>query len=285
VPAVLRVHPRFASRAEAELRLRRGRLVEVGLRSTRGRGGGTEFDQLREYGPDDESRRIDWAATARSGKTIVRTYRAERNQTVVVLLDCGRVMAGRVAGVPRVEHAMDAVMMLTTVATRLGDRTGLVAFDAGTRATVAPSASRSQLSRVTAAMFEIEPALTESDYRGAFTAVAARFSRRCLVVVLTDLAEAAVHDALLPALPRLARTHLVVVGGVQDPDVAAWVTAPIEHAGDAYRAAAAADALARRRRAVTRVRAAGATVVDALPGRLAPALADTYLEIKATGAL
>ena len=72
--------------------------------------GGTEFEQLREYGPDDEFRRIDWTATARTGKPIVRTYRAERNQTVVVMLDNGRIMAGRVDGVPRVEHAITTRM-------------------------------------------------------------------------------------------------------------------------------------------------------------------------------
>ena len=117
---LLRVHPAFPSREEAELRINRARILEVGLRSAKGRGGGTEFDQLREYGVDDEFRRIDWAATARAGKAMVRTYRAERNQNVLLLLDNGRVMAGQVADVPRVEHAMDAVMCLTTVATRLG---------------------------------------------------------------------------------------------------------------------------------------------------------------------
>ncbi len=95
---VLRVHPPFRSAAEAELRIRQARILEVGMRSARGLGGGTEFEQLREYGPDDEFRRIDWTATARTGKPIVRTYRAERNQRVLVLLDNGRVMAGRVGG-------------------------------------------------------------------------------------------------------------------------------------------------------------------------------------------
>ena len=118
--SVLRVYPPFRSRDEAELRINRARILEVGLRSAQGRGGGTEFDQLREYSVDDEFRRIDWSATARLGKAIVRTYRAERNQTVISLLDNGRVMAGRVDDVPRVEHAMDAVMMMTAVATRLG---------------------------------------------------------------------------------------------------------------------------------------------------------------------
>jgi uncharacterized protein (DUF58 family) len=92
----LRVYPPFRSRREAELRIEKARILEVGLRSARGRGGGTEFDQLREYNVDDDFRRIDWAATARANKPIVRTYRAERNQNVVLLLDSGRVMAGRV---------------------------------------------------------------------------------------------------------------------------------------------------------------------------------------------
>ena len=138
---VLRVHPPFRSKDEAEIKIRRGRILEVGLRSARGLGGGTEFEQLREYGPDDEFRRIDWTATARTGKAIVRTYRAERNQSVLVMLDNGRVMAGRVDGVPRVEHAMDAAMMLTAVATRLGDKCGLVAFDRPVRAVVPPGSA------------------------------------------------------------------------------------------------------------------------------------------------
>src|SRR5207249_4333785 len=92
LPGLLRVYPPFKSRQEAELRIDRARILEVGLRSARGQGGGTEFDSLREYGVDDESRRIDWAATARTTRVIVRTYRAERNQTVLLLLDTGRTM-------------------------------------------------------------------------------------------------------------------------------------------------------------------------------------------------
>src|SRR5438105_10830347 len=147
LPGLLRVYPPFRSKKEAELRIDKARILEVGLRSAQGRGGGTEFDQLREYSPDDEFRRMDWAATARTGKAIVRTYRAERNQTVLVLLDNGRGMAGRVGGVPRVEHAMDATMMLATVATRLGDKCGLMVFDAVVRTELGPSKSSAKEGR------------------------------------------------------------------------------------------------------------------------------------------
>jgi uncharacterized protein (DUF58 family) len=285
VPGVLRVYPPFESRDEAELRVNKARILEVGLRSAQGRGGGTEFDSMREYGVDDEFRRIDWAATARSGKTIVRTYRAERNQTVLLLLDSGRTMAGRVADVPRLDHAMDAVMLLTSLATRLGDRAGLVAFDREVRAVVGPGHARDQLSRVTEAMYQLQPLLVESDYRGAFAETLTRFRRRAMLVVLTELAEQAVAETLLPALPLIARDHLVVLASVADPEVRGWALAtPVEPAA-AYRKAAAVAALADRRRTVARLRGLGAVVVDAPPGRLAPDLADAYLRVKATGRL
>ena len=285
LPGVLRVYPPFKSREEAELRIDKARILEIGLRSAPGLGGGTEFDALREYAADDEFRRIDWAATARAGKPIVRTYRSERNQTVVLLLDSGRMMAGRVGGVPRLDHAMDAVMMLTAVATRLGDRAGLVAFDRSVHAVVAPGHGRDQLSRVTEAMYALQPQLVESDYRGAFASTLTRFRRRALLVVLTELAEQAVAETLLPALPLVVRSHLVLVASVADPEVAGWARSVPDEAGSTYRKAAASASLADRARTVARLRSLGATVVDAEPGRLAPLLADAYLKVKATGRL
>ena len=264
---LLRVYPPFASRKEAELRIDRARILEVGLRSAKGRGAGTDFDQLREYSVDDEFRRMDWAATARTGKATVRTYRAERNQTVIVMLDNGRIMAGQVAGVPRVEHAMDAVLMLTAVATRLGDRAGLVVFDRRVRAIVTPSHAGDQMARVSEALYQIEPELAESDYRGAFTQTLARFRRRALLVILTELADQAVTDTLLPALPFMARSHLVLIGAVQDPELVGWAARTPTDAAAAFRKAAAQAAMAERRRLVARLRGLGATVVDGPPAR------------------
>lgn len=294
LPDVVRVYPPFRSRDEAELRINKARILEVGLRSAQGRGGGTEFDSLREYGVDDEFRRIDWAATARANKAIVRTYRAERNQTVICLLDSGRVMAGMVeledagsgpAAIPRLDHAMDAVMMLTAVSTRLGDRAGLVAFADEVRGVVPPGHARGQLTRVTEAMYDLQARLVESDYRDAFAQTLGRFRRRALLVVLTELAPQAVTETLLPALPLVVRDHLVLIAGVRDPAVQRWASATPADASGAYRKAAAVAALEERRRVVARLRGLGATVVDAVPGRLGPELTDAYLRVKATGRL
>src|SRR5690606_19856355 len=112
-----------------------------------------------------------------------------------------------------------AVMCLTTVATRVGDRCGLVVFDREVRSIVPARSGREQLGRVAEAMYALEPALAESDYRGAFTHGLARFRRRSLIVLFTDLVEQAVGESLLPALPLLVRHHLVLIAAVRDPAV------------------------------------------------------------------
>jgi uncharacterized protein (DUF58 family) len=295
LPGELRVYPLFRSRDEAELRVNNPRILEVGLRSAQGRGGGTEFDALREYNVDDEFRRIDWAATARAGKAIVRTYRAERNQHLILLLDTGRVMAARVrdplargavwGDVPRLDHAMDAVMTLTAVSTRLGDRAGLVAYAGEVRAAVPPGHARDQLRRVTDALVDLEPQLVESDHRAAFAETLTRFRRRGLLVLLTELAAEPVAETLVPALPLVLRTHLVIVAAVRDPAVDRWARAVPTDTAATYRKAAAVAALYERARTVGRLRGMGAVVVDEPPGRLAPRLADVYLELKASSRL
>lgn len=285
MPALLRVLPPFRSRDDAELRITQARVLEAGIRSSRGLGTGTEFDQLREYLPDDDFRRIDWAATARAAKPIVRVFRSEQNQRLVVLLDNGRIMAGRVDGAPRVEHAMDACMALAAVSTGLGDKCGLITFDRAVRSVIAPAAGRNQLGRIARSLYGLEPVLAESDYRGAFSTAAARFRRRAMLVVLTDLSVQAVDESLIPALPLLARSHLVLIGAVADPEVEAWAEAEVTDAATAHRRAAALRSLAERRDARARLEGLGATVVDANPTALAGELADAYLRFKARGAL
>ena len=285
VPTVLHVHPKFHSREEAELRIRKARILDVGLRSARGVGGGTEFEQLREYTPDDEFRRVDWSASARAGRPIVRTYRPERHQSVMVLLDNGRLMAARTGGVPRLEHAMDAAIMLAVVSTRLGDRIGLVTFDQEVRSVLAPAGHRSQVGAMTAAMFDLEPVLAESNYRDAFGHTLARFRRRSLLVLLTDLSSNSISESLLPSLPLILRHHIVLVGAVRDPDVDAWARGAATDATDVHRRAAAVAAVDERDRRAAQLVALGATVIDAPPGRLAPRLADEYLRVKSSGRL
>jgi uncharacterized protein (DUF58 family) len=156
------------------------------------------------------------------------------------------------------------------------------------RSFVVPSASHVQRSRVAESMYLLEPQLTESAYSAAFAYATTHIRRRSLYVLLTDLAESVVVDQLLPPLRTLVRTHLVLVAAVEDPAVADWsrrLAAADDPGAVAYRAAAAVGALESRRRAAALLRSTGAIVIDAVPGRLAPAVVDSYLELKASGRL
>jgi uncharacterized protein (DUF58 family) len=134
-------------------------------------------------------------------------------------------------------------------------------------------------------MYALHPELVESDYRGAFVHTLGRFRKRALLVVLTEMSEQAMGETLLPALPLVARDHVVVVAAVRDPEVERWARSVPVDARAAYRTAAATAALEERRRTAARLRHLGATVVDAPPGVVARELADAYLRVKATGKL
>jgi uncharacterized protein (DUF58 family) len=201
------------------------------------------------------------------------------------MVDTGRTMAGRIGDVPRLDFALDAAMALTMVATRLGDRAGLVAFDESVRAVVPPRGRRDQLSVVSETLADTGPRLVEADYTAAFVTTLSRFRRRALLVVLTELSPGSVEQTLLPALALVARDHEVVVAGVDDPAVARWATGEPDEAATAFRAAAAADELAQRRELSRKLAVAGARVVDAAPGELAGTLVDAYLRLKSSGRL
>ena len=282
-PTALNVHPPFRSRKIAEAKIRRARTLELGSRTARGIGGGSEFEQLREYSQEDQFRHIDWGATARTGRPIVRVFQPEPNQTVIVLLDNGRLMAGNVGGVPRLEHGIDATTALATVAVALGDRIGLVTFDQRTLAVVPPQSSATQVARLTNAMFDLFPALLESDYREVFRSTVARFRRRSLLVVVTEPTGAAARESLFPALPTLVRHHAVLLACVRDPELTSWADGDVGDVDEAFRAGAAAAALRERRRLMAQARALGANVIDAEPGQLPGALVDAYVSWKIRG--
>ncbi|WP_327269370.1 DUF58 domain-containing protein [Streptomyces sp. NBC_01218] len=284
VPWAVRVLPPFASRKHLPSRVARLRELD-GRTSALSRGEGTEFDSLRPYVPGDDTRSIDWRATARQSAVAVRTWRPERDRHILVVLDTGRTSAGRVGDVPRLDAAMDAALLLTALAARAGDRVDLLAYDRRVRARVrGRTAPGEVLARVVDAMATLEPQLVETDMRGMSTAALAAAPQRSLIVLLTTLDKAPAEEGLLPVLPQLTRRHTVIVAAVADPRVEEMARTR----GDVdavYQAAVGAGAQAERTRTGERLQRHGAVVVDALPETLAPALADAYLALKAAGRL
>ncbi|MEU9209385.1 DUF58 domain-containing protein [Streptomyces sp. NPDC048415] len=283
VPWAVRVLPPFTSRKHLPSKLARLRELD-GRTSVLTRGEGTEFDSLREYVPGDDTRSIDWRATARQTKVAVRTWRPERDRHILLVLDTGRTSAGRVGDAPRLDASMDAALLLAALASRAGDRVDLLAYDRRVRALVQGRAAGELLPSLVNAMASLEPELVETDARG-LTATALRTApRRSLIVLLTSLDAAPIEEGLLPVLARLTQRHTILVASVADPRIARMATAR-GNTEAVYEAAAAAQAQAERRRTAEQLQRHGVTVVDATPDDLAPALADAYLALKAAGRL
>jgi uncharacterized protein (DUF58 family) len=283
VPWTVRALPPFRSRRHLPEKLARLRELDGQHRSLH-RGQGSEFDSLREYVIGDDVRSIDWRGTARSLDVVVRTWRPERDRRVLILLDTGRTSAGRVGDAPRLDAAMDAVLLLAALGARAGDRVDLIAVDRRVRARVFGASRTAILPALTEAMAPLEAELIESDGSVMAGAILAHARQRCLVVLLTDLNMTAIEEGLLPHLPALASRHVLMLGAVADPRVDE-LAAGRGDAPSVYEAAAAERERARRAHASALLTRRGVIVVDAPPERLPPALADAYLALKAAGRL
>jgi uncharacterized protein (DUF58 family) len=290
VPGQVRVLPPFLSRKHLPSRLAKLREID-GLLPTLIRGQGTEFDSLREYVVGDDVRSIDWRATARRADVMVRTWRPERDRRVVIVLDTGRMAAGRVgvdptaadpAGWPRLDWSMDAALLLAALASRAGDHVDFLAHDRVSRAGVFGASRTELLAQLVDAMAPLHPTLVESDWRAMVATILRRTRRRSLVVLLTDLNATALDEGLLPVLPRLSAKHHVMIAAVADPRIDE-LAAGRSDAAAVYDAAAAERSRNDRHAIASRLRHSAVEVVDAAPAELAPALADHYLAMKATG--
>lgn len=283
VPWTVRVLPPFLSRKHLPEKLALLRQLDGQHRSLI-RGQGSEFDSLREYVIGDDVRSIDWRSSARRSDVVVRTWRPERDRRVLVVLDTGRTSAGRVAGLPRLDAAMDATLLLAALAVRAGDRVDLLAVDRHVRTRIVGASRAEVLPLITDALAVLEPELTETDGGLLATTVLAVARRRCLLVLLTDLNPAALETGLLPVLPRLASRHQILVAATADPRLTELTAGRADPAA-VYAAAAAERAVAERSRAAGQLARLGVEVIEAPPDRLAPALADAYLALKRAGRL
>lgn len=281
----VRVYPNLRGPKRYELALRLGALHTVGVRNVRRSGGGGEFEQLREYVPGDPFRDVDWKATAKRHHPITRVHGQERSQNVVVAIDAGRMMAPQLDEITKLDHAINAALLLSYVALRGGDKVGLIVFAEDVRTFVPPRRGPSQYHRILEALFAIEARPTYVDFRRLTQFVRARIPRRALLMLFSDLLDESQAQPLADQAALLGRKHLPLCVTMNDPVADALARQPVTSPAEAYRRAAAADILAERAAIQGHLRKAGMGLVEAPPGELAVAAVNRYLEIKARHAL
>jgi uncharacterized protein (DUF58 family) len=281
----IRVYPDLAAvERYGKLHLR-NRMIEAGLRRMKLRGAGTEFESLREWSDGDAFGSVDWKATARRGKLMVAQHEVERSQSVMLVLDCGRLMTARIDGRRKLDYAVQAALSLAAIAGLASDRVGLVAFARDILAAAAPRSTKSSIARLTDALYDLEPRFEESNYTRAFAYLRHHLHKRSLIVFLTDVIDPLAQATLMVEIGSLARRNLLICVFMNDAAVSEALAAEPQDVGDAYRANVALELANERRTAKTILGRTGALVIDVPAKKLSTALIDEYLRVKRRGLL
>ena len=316
-----RVYPDTTGVRRYELALREGKMRDIGLHLLRLRGRGTEFESLRDYTSDDEFKSINWKASARSGKLIATNYEIERDQTLIICLDCGRMMTsmassksetplaqtaamaddswqteqpGSVAtlGAPLVETplskldcAINATVLLAHVSASMGDNVGLLLFSDTVLNYLPPRKGRLQTGQIIEALYGAQPSLVEPDYQVAYEYLLARRLRRSLIVTFTDIIDPEASRELLSASAALRRHHNALCVTINNRDVTDLAAQYPQTPGELYEKAMARRMINQRESALENLRAFGVGILDVEARELSVATVNRYLNMKSRGTM
>lgn len=292
--SVARVFPDISEVRRYELALREGKMRDIGLHILRLRGRGTEFESLREYSAGDEYKSIDWKASARRGKLISTNYEVERDQTILICLDCGRMMTSmavsresdvEVTPLSKLDCAINATVLLAHVAASMGDSVGLLLFSDGILKFLPPRKGRVQTGTIIEALYSAQPSLVEPDYQAAYEYLLARKLRRSLVVTFTDIIDPEASRELLNASGALRRHHNALCITISNRDVNDMAAQMPVSSEDLYEKAMAQRMLTQRAGALEQLRTHGVGILDVEAAHLTPATVNRYLDLKSRGAL
>jgi uncharacterized protein (DUF58 family) len=285
-------------RALHDLSIKLSRSSELGELHQRKRGQGTDFASLREYTVGDDAKSIDWKATARRDRPVVRTYEAEKEQRLLILIDAGRMMTSDLQGLTRFDHALNAALCLALTGLSHNDQVGFGIFADKPLAYLPPHRGKNYMKKILEVSFDIEPRMIEPDYVGVLSYFASAQKGRCLMVVLTDLTDATGSQALLAGLASLSPRHLPFCVTLKDRQVAEIAnispnkgSSPEQALTNSesldilYKRAIATDLLAQRELALSVLARRGCLILDCPPQELSDKLVDAYLDIKARARL
>jgi len=276
----VRVYPNVLALREFDFLRQKGKLNQLGIRKSRMRGLGSEFESLREYMQGDDFRKIDWKASARRGKLIVRQFEQERNQPVIICIDIGRRMLSEVNGVTKLDYVLDSLLMLAQAVVSANDFVGLLVYSDVVKRYIPPRKGRNQLGFVIEAIHDLVSEPVESDPAAAYSYLASRWKRRSLLVAFTDLEDSNDAKSLTAAFGPMARRHLSLLARVSDPRMKELLHLPLYSGDDLYLRSGALMFREEKKQAESVLSAAGLHNLEAEPQDLAAALVSFYFEVK-----
>ena len=251
-----------------------------GIKAQKQQGDGSEFDALRSYVPGLDHRSIDWKHSARHRSLVCKEFRTERNHQIILAFDAGYLMSEPLAGIPKLDHAINAGLLLAFMSLKSGDQVGLFAFDSAVRQYSAPNGGTHHFARLQRLSTDIVYRHEESNFTLGLTDLLGRLNRRSLVILMTDFVDTITAELMVENVARLAARHLVICVTLQDPQLVATVEAPPHTVDDMTRSVVAAEFIRERAVVFERLRRLGVHCLDEPSARIGMDLLNRYLLIK-----
>ncbi len=276
----VQVYPNLLEVRRYEALVRTTLVRAGGYRAKRLPGAGREFSHYRDYVPDDDYRHVGWKATARRNKPVTAVFESEHSQDVIFCLDVGRMMAARVGALTKLDHAINAVLMLAHVSQTFQDNLGLLVFSHTVHLYLPPAKGRGQHARFLQALYAVQPAYCHVNYREAFSHLTSRHPKRALTLVFTDLLDAVVSREYVAAASLLRRFHFPVTLAVADVPLRELAARRPDDLASLYDVIVARDLLAGRAELLQSLERQGVMVLDTVPERLTVDAVNRYLALK-----
>ncbi len=278
------VYPDMKQIADYDLLARTNRLSQTGVRRVRKIGQDNEFERLRDYTKDDNYKHIDWRTTARRRKLTVKDFQSSQSQRIIFMVDCARMMTGNSDNLSMLDHAFNAMLMLSYIALKQGDSVGLLNFSDQIHNYTPPRNGTAHVNRLLHASFDQQARYVEARYDKAFLYVKQRCSKRSMVVLITNVIDEINAHQVLQYTSNLTGRHLPLCLLLKDHDLFDIVDEydPAHSSQNAiYDAAAAATVVNWRREVITEMKHQGVLAIEAFPEKMTAQLINQYLEIKA----
>lgn len=278
----IRVYPNYAPVIEYALLATENHLSMMGILKHRRRGQGMEFHQLREFRDGDSIKQVDWKASSRMRKMIAREYQDERDQQIIVMMDCGHRMLAQDGDLSHFDYSLNALLLLSYVALRQGDSIGVSTFSHEDHRWVKPVKGVANINTLLNGVFDLQPGSAAPDYSSGARDLIMRQRKRSLVLILTNLRDDDCDD-LKAAVQLLKKYHKVVVASLQEQAVVDRLEQPVVNLQDALTVASTHAYQSKRDLLVKQLRNSGINTLDVLPQDLALSLTNAYLDLKSSG--
>lgn len=276
-------YPSFLQLKKYEFVAFSNKLKFFGLKKIRRIGQTMEFEQIKEYVAGDDIRTINWKASAKKSALMVNQYQDEKSQPVYSVIDKGRVMMMPFQELSLLDYAINATLVISSIALRKQDKAGMFSFSRRVEDRVVAKKKQSQMNLILEKLYNLETDFAESDFSRLYIDIKRRIKQRSLLLLYTNFETLDALHRQLPYLQALNKQHLLVVIFFQNTELASFAQKPAQSTQAIFEKTIAEKFLYEKRLIVNELQNYGIHSILSAPEHLTVNTINKYLEIKARG--